>query len=158
MQLARTKEWRESRGLTQRELAADAGVGEVTVARIEAGASVIPPTARKIAEALGISVADLLEHPPAPLAPARQEVGQPSKPEEQLIDRPEVRAWLAEEGHMSEEEFLDWAEDLDPSEAGIERGIEELYTARDRLLEALGSIEVRRALFPIDSQGLSKEE
>jgi transcriptional regulator with XRE-family HTH domain len=68
LKLARTKEWRESHGLTQRELAAEAGVGEVTVARIETGASVTPPTARKIAEALGVSVADLLERPPVPLA------------------------------------------------------------------------------------------
>jgi transcriptional regulator with XRE-family HTH domain len=68
LKLARTKEWRESHGLTQRELAAEAGVGEVTVARIETGASVTPSTARKIAEALGVAVADLLERPPVPLA------------------------------------------------------------------------------------------
>ena len=67
MQLARLKEWRESRGLTQRELAAEAAVGHVTVARIETGASVTPPTARKIAETLGLSVADLMERPPVPL-------------------------------------------------------------------------------------------
>jgi len=67
LKLARTKEWRESHGLTQRELAAEAGVGEVTVARVETGASVTPPTARKIAEALGVAVADLLERPPVPL-------------------------------------------------------------------------------------------
>jgi transcriptional regulator with XRE-family HTH domain len=70
LKLARTREWRESHGLTQRELASEAGVGEVTVARIETGASVTPPTARKIAEALGVSVADLLERPPVPLAEA----------------------------------------------------------------------------------------
>jgi transcriptional regulator with XRE-family HTH domain len=70
LELARTKEWRESHGLTQRELAAEAGVGEATVARIETGASVAPPTARKIAEALGVAVADLLERPPVPLAEA----------------------------------------------------------------------------------------
>jgi transcriptional regulator with XRE-family HTH domain len=70
MKLARTREWRESRGLTQRELAAEAGVGEVTVARVEAGTSVAPPTARKIATALGVSVADLMEAPPVPLAVA----------------------------------------------------------------------------------------
>jgi transcriptional regulator with XRE-family HTH domain len=70
LKLARTKEWRESHGLTQRELAAEAGVGEVTVARIEADASVSPPTARKVADALGVSVADLLERPPVPLAEA----------------------------------------------------------------------------------------
>jgi transcriptional regulator with XRE-family HTH domain len=73
LELARTKEWRESRGLTQRELAAKAGVGEVTVARIETGASVTTSTARKIAEALGVAVADLLERPPVPLAEAPQD-------------------------------------------------------------------------------------
>jgi transcriptional regulator with XRE-family HTH domain len=76
LKLARTKEWRESQGLTQRELAAEAGVGEVTVARIEADASVSPPTARKVADALGVSVADLLERPPVPLAEAPPETGQ----------------------------------------------------------------------------------
>jgi transcriptional regulator with XRE-family HTH domain len=72
LELARTKEWRESHGLTQRELASKAGVGEATVARIETGASVAPPTARKIAEALGVAVADLLERPPVPLAEASE--------------------------------------------------------------------------------------
>jgi transcriptional regulator with XRE-family HTH domain len=76
LKLARTKRWRESHGLTQRELAAEAGVGAVTVARIETGASVTPPTARKIAEALGVAVADLLERPPVPLAGASQEAGR----------------------------------------------------------------------------------
>jgi transcriptional regulator with XRE-family HTH domain len=77
LKLARTKEWRESLGLTQRGLAADPGVGEVTVARIETGASVTPSTARKIAVALGVAVADLLERPPVPLAKAPK-VGRPS--------------------------------------------------------------------------------
>ena len=76
MKLARTKEWRESHGLTQRELAAEAGVGEVTVARMETGASVTPPTARKIAVALGVAVADLLERPPVPSAEASEETGR----------------------------------------------------------------------------------
>jgi len=79
LKLARTKEWRESHGLTQRELAAEAGVGEVTVARVETGASVTPPTARKIAEALGVAVADLLERPPVPLAEAPQGTGPSDK-------------------------------------------------------------------------------
>ena len=67
MKIPRTKEWRESQGLTQRELADMAGIGYVTVARIEGGQGANPPTARKIAKALGITVADLLEHPPVPL-------------------------------------------------------------------------------------------
>jgi transcriptional regulator with XRE-family HTH domain len=66
MKLERTKEWRESRGLTQRELAAAANVGQPSIPRIERGQSVTPPTARKIAAALGITVADLQANPPMP--------------------------------------------------------------------------------------------
>jgi transcriptional regulator with XRE-family HTH domain len=62
--LERTKEWRESRGFTQRELAAAAGVGESTIARVELGASVVPTTARKISGVLEVSVADLMGDPP----------------------------------------------------------------------------------------------
>jgi len=90
LKLARTKEWRESLGLTQRGLAAEAGVGEATVARIETGASVTPPTARKIAEALDVAVADLLERRPVPLAEA-SETGPkpPRKIEVGVGDEPE---------------------------------------------------------------------
>jgi hypothetical protein len=42
---------------------------------METGASVTPPTARKIAGALGVAVADLLERPPVPLAEASEETG-----------------------------------------------------------------------------------
>src|SRR4051812_2976101 len=70
MQLERLKEWRESQGLTQRELAGKAGVGEVTVARVETGASIRPNTARKIAGALGLAVSDLLAQPPTLAEPA----------------------------------------------------------------------------------------
>ena len=70
MKLERLKEWREARGLTQKELSREAHVAEKTVARIELGDSVRPNTARKIADALGVSVADLLERPPVPLAEA----------------------------------------------------------------------------------------
>jgi len=93
LKLARTKEWRESHGLTQRELAAEAGVGEVTVARIETGASVTPPTARKIAEALGVAVADLLERPPVPLADA-PEAGLTGQAEAAKLHGPSLQGWL----------------------------------------------------------------
>jgi transcriptional regulator with XRE-family HTH domain len=61
------KEWREARGLSQRELASVAGIGAKTVARIELGDSVRPTTARKVARGLQVSVSDLMEHPPVPL-------------------------------------------------------------------------------------------
>ena len=70
VELPRLREWRESRGLMQKEVAENAGISEWTVLRAEGGASVRTPTARKIADALGVSVSDLLESPPVPLAPA----------------------------------------------------------------------------------------
>jgi transcriptional regulator with XRE-family HTH domain len=82
MQLERLKEWRESQGFTQRELADKAGVGEVTVARVETGASVRPNTARKIASALGLAVSDLLEHPPALAGASPKAQAPPSPPSE----------------------------------------------------------------------------
>jgi transcriptional regulator with XRE-family HTH domain len=77
VKLARLKEWREARGLTQKELSLEAGVGEKTIARIELGDSVRTTTARKVADALSVSVADLMENPPVPLAQALQGSGQP---------------------------------------------------------------------------------
>src|SRR5215218_7953266 len=70
MQLPRTKEWREAAGLTQRQLSKDSGVGKGTIVRIENGEEATPRTAKKIADTLNISVADLLESPPVPLGQA----------------------------------------------------------------------------------------
>src|SRR5215212_8817727 len=70
MRLPRLREWREARGLTQKTLGEEAGVREETVARLEGGSSGSPTSARKIAKALDIEVADLLENPPVPLVEA----------------------------------------------------------------------------------------
>lgn len=70
MQLARQREWREARGLAQRELAAAAGVSAKTISRLEDGDSARTTTASKIARALGVTVMDLMEDPPVPLAQA----------------------------------------------------------------------------------------
>ena len=67
MYLPRLREWREAQGETQGTLGKGAGVALHTVHRIETGAPTTPPTARKLAEALGVSVADLVEKPPIPL-------------------------------------------------------------------------------------------
>jgi transcriptional regulator with XRE-family HTH domain len=75
VKLERMKEWREARGFTQRELAVAAGVGDKTVARIELGDSVRTTTARKVADALDVTVADLMSSPPVPLAEAPPETG-----------------------------------------------------------------------------------
>jgi transcriptional regulator with XRE-family HTH domain len=62
----RLKEWREARGETQVTLSERSGVAEHTISRIEHGASLRPSTARKLANALDVSVADLMERPPVP--------------------------------------------------------------------------------------------
>jgi transcriptional regulator with XRE-family HTH domain len=67
MQLPRLREWREARGLTQLELAKRAKASEYTILRAEHGAEIRPNTARRLAEVMGLSVADLLEEPPVPL-------------------------------------------------------------------------------------------
>jgi transcriptional regulator with XRE-family HTH domain len=60
----RLREWREATGETQVTLADKSGVAEHTISRIEHGASLRPTTARKLADALGVAVADLMESPP----------------------------------------------------------------------------------------------
>ena len=78
MKLARLREWREAQGLTQKELAERAGIGLVTPARIEGGQGTTPRTARKIADALGVDIVDLLEEPPT-LAPVRPKAVAPTR-------------------------------------------------------------------------------
>ena len=64
MKTPRLREWREAMGETQVTLADKSGVAEHTISRIEHGASLRPTTARKLADALGVAVVDLMERPP----------------------------------------------------------------------------------------------
>jgi transcriptional regulator with XRE-family HTH domain len=75
----RLREWREAMGETQATLGERSGVAEHTISRIEHGASLRPTTARKLADALGVAVADLMERPPVPLGDAPQGTGQPER-------------------------------------------------------------------------------
>ncbi len=50
--------------LSQRELAARAGVSHVTIARLEGGHDAHPRTVRKLAEALEVKPAELMGQPP----------------------------------------------------------------------------------------------
>jgi transcriptional regulator with XRE-family HTH domain len=79
VQIPRLREWREARALTQVELAERAGLSSRSVAGYEAGAGARPPTVRRLAEALGVEVADLrggAERPP--LGPAAASPTQPA--------------------------------------------------------------------------------
>jgi transcriptional regulator with XRE-family HTH domain len=60
------KAWREARGLSQRGLAAKAGVAPVLAQKIEAGAIADPrlSSCRKLAEALGVTLTELVDGVP----------------------------------------------------------------------------------------------
>ena len=77
MQIPKLREWRESRALTQVELAERAGMSSRSVAGYEAGGGARPPTVRKLAEALGVEVADLRGNPEHPLGVAPPTPTQP---------------------------------------------------------------------------------
>jgi HTH-type transcriptional regulator, competence development regulator len=62
VKLTRLRWQRERRALSQKELAATAGVSPVTISRIENGRDEPQPaTIRKLAKALGVNPADLME-------------------------------------------------------------------------------------------------
>jgi transcriptional regulator with XRE-family HTH domain len=77
VQIPRLREWREARALTQVELAELANVSPRSVAGYEAGAGARPPTVRRLAEALGVEVADLREDTDSPKAEAPPSSIQP---------------------------------------------------------------------------------
>ena len=166
MKLARTKEWRESHGLTQRELAAAAGVGEVTVARVETGASVSPPTARKLAEVLDVSVADLLERPPVPLAVASQETGhteaeveEEQRPDDEVTRRrfysglAEARALLLESTAELWDRLLDRGEDNVDTLRQIEH-----VTTKEIINHAIDEEEIKERCAPEQRDQLERAE
>jgi transcriptional regulator with XRE-family HTH domain len=77
VQIPKLREWREARALTQVELAERAGLSSRSVAGYEAGAGARPPTVRKLAEALGVEVADLRGGPENPLGETPPSPTQP---------------------------------------------------------------------------------
>jgi transcriptional regulator with XRE-family HTH domain len=78
VQIPRLREWREARALTQVELAERARISSRSVAGYEAGHGARPPTVRRLAEALGVDVMELVgegadpgkaQAPPSPEQP-----------------------------------------------------------------------------------------
>ena len=65
MEAPRLKEWRARRALSQRALAAAAGVTQTTLVRMEAGKPAHPSTVGKLARALNVDPAELLGLTPA---------------------------------------------------------------------------------------------
>ncbi len=75
MQLPKLREWRERRALTQEELRDKSGISQESISRIESGVrGCRPSTARRLAQALDVDVAELVAPPevqgdPKALAP-----------------------------------------------------------------------------------------
>jgi transcriptional regulator with XRE-family HTH domain len=70
--------WRLDQALTQRELAAKAGVGRSTIMNAESGKPVSLPNVRKIAAALGISVHQLVRERPNDTHNTQRTSGSPA--------------------------------------------------------------------------------
>jgi transcriptional regulator with XRE-family HTH domain len=81
LRLPRLKEVRELHGWSQKKLAEESGVSRDSISNYETSQrEAWPATARKLADALGVEIADLREHarePAVPLAEAPREAGQP---------------------------------------------------------------------------------
>jgi len=97
--LTRLKDVRQRKALTQQQLAEKAGVNRVTIARIEGGKDEpFPTTLRKVADALGVEPAELLEpvSEPRTNGPASGLVGEDIAFDERIAvrDEPEVRRLL----------------------------------------------------------------
>ncbi len=88
MQIPNLREVRELQGLTQKELADVSGVSLRSIAGSESGASVRPNTARKIANALDLEVAELVRENARPkawaLSPRDTEPGT-ALPEDEVL-------------------------------------------------------------------------
>jgi putative transcriptional regulator len=71
------KEFRRQKGWSQKDLADEAGVGQDTISGIESRRhEPRPSTLRKLAEALGVQVADFFREPALPKAEAPRGAGQ----------------------------------------------------------------------------------
>ncbi len=150
---AEIRRLRQERGWTGAQLAVYADMAPSAISQIETGKrSPNAGSLGKIARALEVEVAELF-----PLE-------QPRLLDASFMARPEVREWLAEQGHMSPAEFRDHIEglDLDIDEEGrprgLERAIEDLRQTRRRLIEDLKKPATRNTLFPRRTGLPTKEE
>lgn len=73
LKLPKSRAWREAKGLTRQELAEAAGLSSQTLAGYESGREARPNNARKLAAALDVEVAELMEESQLPKALAQPE-------------------------------------------------------------------------------------
>src|SRR5829696_1245146 len=137
VQIPRLREWRETRALSQVELAELADLSSRSVAGYEAGAGARPPTVRRLAEALGVEVADLRgvpERPPlGPASPSQQ----PTLNGELEAERRAAReADVKQARHLRETGRARMQKALSEWRASKER--EEPYASRRKYLDEMG--------------------
>jgi transcriptional regulator with XRE-family HTH domain len=144
------KRLREERGLSQVKLAARADLNPATVNQIERGArNASPGTLRKLADALGVSLVDLIEGN-YPKGQARQPSLEDAARSEALQDALAVLfRGLARRGQGIVERSLR----EDPSEA-LSRELNEYYSE----VAALHRLKGRRDIFGRDSDELAEAE
>src|SRR5215203_174177 len=137
---------RAEKALTIEQAAARAGVTPETISDAERGRRhPYLPTLRKLAKAYNVPVEELL---------SAEEVASSATP---WMDHPRVQEWLIDHRHMSREEFLSWAGELESLQE-VEHAIAELYETREALLSDLDNREVRKGLFLRRSGLPTKEE
>jgi len=172
--------WHRDRlGWTLEALAEKAEVAKGTVLRAEHGEDVRPSSGRRIARALGVEISDLIPDKPRrvreliDMGGAEAPEAGPDGTEAVKLDvpfmaRPQVREWLAENGHVTREAFLSYVEGLGPNELlditedgwpqGLENAVGELRRKRDSLQQELRKPSTHNTLFPALMQGLTTKE
>ncbi|MDP8951075.1 MAG: helix-turn-helix transcriptional regulator [Actinomycetota bacterium] len=113
MQIPNLRQWRELRGLTQKELAERAGLHVRGIAGYEAGAGARPNTVRKLAETLSVDVMDLAGVDAIPKGQAPPS-SQPSFDE--LLDEARRNEWFAAYDRLGRRMFDSWESELDRRE------------------------------------------
>lgn len=110
MQIPNLRQWRELRGLTQKELADRAGLHVRGIAGYEAGAGARPNTVRKLAETLGVDVMDLAGVDALPKGSAPPS-NQPSFDE--LLDEARRNEWFGAYDRLGRRLFEAWENQLE---------------------------------------------
>jgi transcriptional regulator with XRE-family HTH domain len=147
VQIPNLRELRELHGLTQKELADVSGVSLRSVAGYEGGAHVRPNTARKLAQALNVEVADLVRADSYPKAQAPPSPEQPDfngllEEERRVAIRSQLGSWRG----MHEESVARWSR-------AIDRGFSSAAAAAAFCAEviaegAVGQTIIKRHLIP----------
>ena len=83
MRLHQLRRYRELAGYSQMALADRAGLARMSVVRIEAGHDARPATAKRLADALRVRIADLVGQAPLPFgAPSQTETARAGRPDD----------------------------------------------------------------------------